>query len=311
MVNFEDGEIKDILPSNFILPETMALSYAVGQALRKLQQYSKAITLYGDISSVPEKILDLMAVESNTQYYDQKLPRQVKERLVMQSLLWYMHAGTPSVLQQFLSTVLDGGEIEEWFRYDGRPYYFKAYAYVGENEIVTGYGKEVKLQIERYKNVRSWLEFFKFIIDLGSRVPIAYTYRISFRLEIFPRSGAGWIRLNGRWRLNGKRKLQGYTEDINLYPCNLCIKSCAEEKTEAGNRIMICMEVNSVKRVRNIVCIKPSVKIKAQTAEKFGIKTEAETKPTAENAEILVKNKLNGTWVLVGKRKLNGGIHKT
>lgn len=30
MVNFEDGEIKDILPSNFISPETMALSYAVG-----------------------------------------------------------------------------------------------------------------------------------------------------------------------------------------------------------------------------------------------------------------------------------------
>ena len=74
------------------------------------------------IDEVPEPVLDLMALELNTQYYEQSLPRETKERLVSQTLVWYMHAGTPSVLDEFLGTVLAGGYIEEWYEYGGEPY---------------------------------------------------------------------------------------------------------------------------------------------------------------------------------------------
>ena len=48
------------------------------------------ICLYAAISDVPESVLDLMALELNAQYYEQNLPRNVKEQLVEQTLLWYM-----------------------------------------------------------------------------------------------------------------------------------------------------------------------------------------------------------------------------
>ena len=113
MIDFHSGEIKDIMPVNLRTPQALAISYAVGQAMARFRKYLKALPLYAQISQVPEEILDLMAVECGTQYYSQALPRNVKEKLIIQALTWYMHAGTPSVLSEFLGTVLMGGWIEE------------------------------------------------------------------------------------------------------------------------------------------------------------------------------------------------------
>ena len=106
MIDFHSGEIKDIMPVNLRTPQALAISYAVGQAMARFRKYLKALPLYAQISQVPEEILDLMAVECGTQYYSQALPRNVKEKLIIQALTWYMHAGTPSVLSEFLGTVL-------------------------------------------------------------------------------------------------------------------------------------------------------------------------------------------------------------
>lgn len=166
MVDFWNGEIKHIAPINLMSAEAEAVSYAVREAMQKYQVYARALPLYATIEKVPEEALDLMALEMDTQYYDQTFSRKQKERLVTQTLAWYMHAGTPSILSEFLETILAGGYIEEWHDYNGKPYHFKAYAYAEGHEIPLGYGKEVERQLKRYKNVRSWLEYFMFIIAL-------------------------------------------------------------------------------------------------------------------------------------------------
>lgn len=124
MVEFLHGEIKDILPHNLLTPEIYSISYAVGEAMRRWGRFCASVHLYAEISCVPEEALDLMAIEMNTQYYDQSMNRKMKEQLIMQSLVWHLRAGTPSVLNEFLATVLGGGYIEEWMEYDGEPYHF-------------------------------------------------------------------------------------------------------------------------------------------------------------------------------------------
>ena len=106
MVEFLHGEIKDILPDNLLTPEIYSVSYAVGEAMRRWGRFCASVHLYAD--------------------------RKMKEQLIMQSLVWYLRAGTPSVLNEFLATVLGGGYIEEWMEYDGEPYHFRAYARVDE-----------------------------------------------------------------------------------------------------------------------------------------------------------------------------------
>lgn len=155
MIDLESGTLQDILPANLVTPETKALSYAFANAQKKMLEFAKVIHIYAELSRVPERVLDLMALELGTQYYDQSFTRDIKEKLILQTMVWYMHAGTPSVLDEFLGTVLDGGYIEEWYDYGGNPYFFRAYALTGNQEFKPGYASDVKHQIEVYKNVRS------------------------------------------------------------------------------------------------------------------------------------------------------------
>ena len=69
MIDFYKGEMKDIMPVNLISPETKAISFAIGQAMKKLQEFSRACYIYGELGKVPEPVLDLLALELNTQYY--------------------------------------------------------------------------------------------------------------------------------------------------------------------------------------------------------------------------------------------------
>ena len=123
---------------------------------------------------LPDEILDLLAVELKTQYYREDLPQDTKRELIRQTIPWYMQAGTPSVIREYLGTVFDGGKTEEWFSYGGKPYYFRAYVYAESHEIPLGYGEEVKQQILAYKNVRSWLEYFAWVIQSWYQVCVCY-----------------------------------------------------------------------------------------------------------------------------------------
>ena len=224
MIDFSHGELKDILPANLKGPEALALSFAVGQAMRRLQEFSRRIYMYAGLDRVPEEVLDLIALECNTQYYDQKLERSVKEALVAQTLVWYMHGGTPSVLQQFMDTVLQGGSLEEWFDYGGNPYFFKAYVNVSEDDAVpVSYGKQIRTQIGVYKNARSWLEMLAFILNTCFWVDVEYEIRLVLRSWYFPRANREFLYLDDTWLLNGQYLLDGFLdpEPEEFYPSRL------------------------------------------------------------------------------------------
>ena len=64
-----EGAPYELMPEVLRTPENEAISYAVSEGLKKLLNYTKAISLYGDISQVSDEILDAMAAELRTQYY--------------------------------------------------------------------------------------------------------------------------------------------------------------------------------------------------------------------------------------------------
>ena len=236
MIRFREGEIKNILPINLITPEVQALSYSIGNAMKDMVKFSASAHLYSDLENVPEEALDLIAMELNTQYYVQMLPRDTKESLIRQTLQWYMHGGTPSVLEQFLSTILDGGRIDEWYQYGGEPYFFRAYVYAGEHQMELGYGTEVKRQIEKYKNVRSWIDWVAFVISSIVSIKLEYGNSIHFQNIFHPRKNIAYIRLDGKWRLDGNKRLSGYDDDmeVDFYPVKLSlnITTAVDKKDE-------------------------------------------------------------------------------
>ena len=309
MVKLGNGGIKDILPANLITPETLSISHAFEQAQKKMLGYAQALHLYTEIGQVPERILDLLALEMGAQYYEQDMPRKTKERLGMQTLVWYMHAGTPSVLDEFLATVLEGGYTEEWYTYGGEPYHFRAYARAGDGGIPLGYGAKAKRYIETYRNIRSWLEFLMFIIWGGARVTVGYKSLVTFGGEFTP-CGNARLKLDGKWKLDGRWKLRRYEDADNRYPSSIMVGMRAEAGVGMGSGSFTAgMGIRpSTSSMADVTFT--GMAVSAPTGQP-GLTVGGRTGAGVHmgGVRVTVSNLLDGKWGLDGKRKLNGGLY--
>ena len=157
MINLYESNITDILPETLKKdPNVQALGYAIQKALQKLMDYCQNISIYPAIDTVPENILDLLAIEFNTQYYDDTMDIEVKRRLIKNTLKWYTRTGTAAAVKELVESVFGSGEVEEWFKYGGEPYHFKIRTY---NISVTDEMIQLaETLVKSVQNVRSHLE---------------------------------------------------------------------------------------------------------------------------------------------------------
>ena len=155
MISYYDGQLTDIMPGNITKkPEVKALSYALQQACRLLYRYSRRLYIYSNLDEQPEDVIDLLASELRTQYYRSTLDLDTKRRLVKNTLIWYMSAGTPQAVEELVGAVFGEGEVKEWFEYDDKPYYFKIVTNAILTPEINGF---FSIMIRRVKNTRSHL----------------------------------------------------------------------------------------------------------------------------------------------------------
>lgn len=160
MIKFKDSEITQILPSNLKYDyQVQAISYVIKKALEKVIKYSNLIAIYAAIDDMPDHILDLLAIESRTQYYDENLSVETKRRLLKNTLIWHCKAGTPSAVEELISTIFGEGEVKEWFEYGGDPYSFKI---ISDAALDEESAIEFSKMIDKVKNVRSHLDGLEF-----------------------------------------------------------------------------------------------------------------------------------------------------
>ena len=126
MISLYNSNITDILPEALAdNPKVKALGYAISKAMQRTMEYCQSISVYAAIDTVPEQILDILAIELNTQYYDDTLSIEVKRSLIKNTLALYTKTGTLAAVQEAVSAIFGNGEVEEWFEYGGEPYHFK------------------------------------------------------------------------------------------------------------------------------------------------------------------------------------------
>ncbi len=123
MIKLPEGELRDYLPATMKNDVDMiCLSYAVRKETEQLVKYRKAAMIYRFIDSVPESILDLLAVELRSLYYSDALPVETKRNIVKNTLRWHMQAGTPGAVAEMVKIVFGDGEIVEWPDFKDPPY---------------------------------------------------------------------------------------------------------------------------------------------------------------------------------------------
>lgn len=133
-------ELIELLPLNLRLdPDILAASKATDKEFKTLAKYISKCLIYVGIDEADEDILDLLAWEMHTDFYDVELPIDTKREIVKNSLFWHRTKGTPSTIEELITTVFGDGEVEEWFQYDGKPYHFRIKT---SNPSVTGVSVE-------------------------------------------------------------------------------------------------------------------------------------------------------------------------
>ena len=158
MIKLSGSRFTDIMLDNLASQvETQAFAYAVGRQIEKLCAYSDAARTYAAIATMPEWLLDYMAVELRTPSYDENYSLKTKRALIQGSLLFYTQMGTPAAVNRIIETIFETGYIEEWYEYDGEPHHFRAY--VGDGgEVGPGALEEFRRVLSSVKRLSSWLD---------------------------------------------------------------------------------------------------------------------------------------------------------
>ncbi len=173
MIKLSGSRFTDILPENLASQvETQAFAYAVGKQVEKLIAFSDAARTYAAISTMPEYLLDYMAVELRTPSYDETYSVKTKRALIHGSLLFYTQMGTPAAVNRIIETIFQTGYIEEWNEYNGEPHHFRAY--VGDGgEVEPGELEEFRRVLSSVKRLSSWLDD---IITITEMAPDMVTF---------------------------------------------------------------------------------------------------------------------------------------
>lgn len=153
MIRLKDSNITDILPEVFTAdPKITALGYAIQKAMQRFLSYSQTTSVYSTIDSADDSVLDMLAAELDTQYYDATLDLTTKRNLVKNTLIWHMTSGTPAAVEELVAAVFGEGEVKEWFEYGDDPFYFK----VITNALMTeNMSDQFTAMLDRVKNARS------------------------------------------------------------------------------------------------------------------------------------------------------------
>ncbi len=156
MINLYDGELADMLPSQMATQtQQRCISYALKKGIQWIIERANMTRTIAVIDSLPEQILDILAVEMRTPYYREEMDIEVKRRIIKRTLMWHLTAGTPGAVEELVAAVFGEGEVKEWFEYGGEPYRFKIITNALLTEDMNAYFSEM---IQIVKNIRSHIE---------------------------------------------------------------------------------------------------------------------------------------------------------
>ena len=156
MIDIRDARITDLFGNSMMRnPEDIAMAYAVWKEKRRILDMADKTRTMSAIDTLDEKILDILAVELRTPYYDGAMDIAVKRNMIKRTLLWYKKAGTPYAVKDLIQTIFGDGDIVEWPDYTEPPYTPGTFDIV-TSATMTETMVEAFLQIiQRVKNTRS------------------------------------------------------------------------------------------------------------------------------------------------------------
>ena len=157
MIKLNGGTLMDLLRDSVFVDNTKAkcISYALESETKRILGSADQTLTSAGIDKLPEKILDVLAVELRSPYYDETFDIDTKRLIIKSTLKWYMKAGTPEAVKDFINALFGSGDIVEWFDYTEAPYTPGTFDVIVNTELTEDAAEQFTKTIERVKNERS------------------------------------------------------------------------------------------------------------------------------------------------------------
>ena len=103
MINLLDIKLSHLLPTNYVDEKLKALDSVISFSLQLLQKYLDNVNFTVNMDNLPENIINYLACEYRTPYYDEALDLQTKRNLVKATMLTYQKSVQQTLLRSTLA----------------------------------------------------------------------------------------------------------------------------------------------------------------------------------------------------------------
>lgn len=160
MIRLQDALVTDSLPDIIgKQPWAKAMAKAINIQMAQLITYAQRAQLYAAVNTVPEDILDAMALDIGAPGYSYDYPVETKRALVKTSLSYWEKAGTKAAVEDLCREIFGDAQIVEWFDYAdeaAEPFHFKV---VTSSPTVTeATTSKFRDAINGVKRLSAWLD---------------------------------------------------------------------------------------------------------------------------------------------------------
>lgn len=126
MVDIYNSKLLELLPPNLQQdPDMIAASKSIDRSFLEVVNEVKNCILLPNIDNLDSDLVDLLAWQQHVDFYDTSFDLETRRELVKNSIPWHRRKGTPSVVEELVSTFFKNSKVEEWFEYGGDPYFFR------------------------------------------------------------------------------------------------------------------------------------------------------------------------------------------
>ena len=154
--------LNDITPHNITQDsEVSSLITALDPELQEVSRASLEPLILARIDELPEQVIDLLAWQLHTDFYDLAGTLSMKRQAVKSSILWHMHKGTQWAVLEALRQIDISAEFVHWHDSGDEPYTFKLktivtgdfYRTQGRDKLIAS----IRRAVDESKAARSYL----------------------------------------------------------------------------------------------------------------------------------------------------------
>lgn len=106
-------------------PSSAALGEVTARLLVRRPEEIGCLSLYPRIDELPEDLLDILAYDFKVDWWDAEYSLEEKRRIFKDSWYVHKHLGTKAAVETALRAIYPKAEVQEWFQYGGKPYFFR------------------------------------------------------------------------------------------------------------------------------------------------------------------------------------------